>query len=330
MPSPQHVSVATFCSFVVHKDVKHILHNTPVRACQRRNLTTIRAGIFAICMLLLSNPLFQQEAHGNRQPIKISSDAGAVAKLYGYATNCSLSQQSLSLHAKNDFAKPIRDNTINKEKAIATTYLIIVIVVLIFLVGIVALLMRMQGKRINLIEESYRAKSKSSQLEIDRLQQSLSDKLNLQEELGRELKFRQGEMLTMAMSIIRKNEFLDELKSEVVKIKSKVSTPETRQALNKLSLMIAQDISIDRDREKFQMNIHAQHSNFLHKLKEAFPSMTENEKRLASMLRLNLSSKEIASILNISTKSVEMNRYRLRKKLKVDPKVSINDFIRDF
>jgi DNA-binding NarL/FixJ family response regulator len=162
------------------------------------------------------------------------------------------------------------------------------------------------------------------------LQQNLSDKLNLQEELSRELKFRQGEMMTMAMSIIRKNEFLNELKSEVVKIKSRVNTPETRDALSKLSLMITQDLSIDRDREKFQMNIHAQHSNFTHKLKEAFPSMTDNEIRLASMLRLNLSSKEIASILNISPRSVEMNRYRLRKKLKVDPKVSINDFIRDF
>jgi len=61
-----------------------------------------------------------------------------------------------------------------------------------------------------------------------------------------------------------------------------------------------------------------------------FPSMTNNEKRLASLLRLDLSSKQIASILNISPKSVEVNRYRLRKKLKVDPKINLTDFIRDF
>ncbi len=94
--------------------------------------------------------------------------------------------------------------------------------------------------------------------------------------------------------------------------------------------MITQDLSIDRDREKFQMHINEQNSNFIHKLGESFPSITDNEKRLASLLRLNLSSKEIASILNISPKSVEMNRYRLRKKLKVNPKVNLNDFIRDF
>lgn len=209
-------------------------------------------------------------------------------------------------------------------------YIIVALAFLIGFVGILTYLMRAQKRRIKLIEARYSAETENGQLKIEHLQQNLSDKLNLQEELSRELKFRQGEMMTMAMSIIRKNEFLNELKSEVVKIKSRVNTPEIRDALSKLSLMITQDLSIDRDREKFQMNIHAQHSNFTHKLKEAFPSMTDNEIRLASMLRLNLSSKEIASILNISPRSVEMNRYRLRKKLKVDPKVSINDFIRDF
>ena len=131
------------------------------------------------------------------------------------------------------------------------------------------------------------------------------------------------------MSIIHKNEFLNNLKTEVVKIKSRVNEHESRMELNKLSLMITQDLSIDRDREKFQMHINEQNSKFIHQLSESFPTMTDNEKRLASMLRLNLSSKEIASILNISPKSVEMNRYRLRKKLKVDPKVSLSDFIRE-
>ncbi len=137
-------------------------------------------------------------------------------------------------------------------------------------------------------------------------------------------------MVTMAMSIIHKNEFLSSLKEEIIKIKAGVKDHETRMGLNKLSLMITQDLSIDRDREKFQMHISEQNSNFIHRLTESFPKMTDNEKRLASLLRLNLSSKEIASILNISPKSVEMNRYRLRKKLKIDPKVPLSDFIRNF
>jgi RNA polymerase sigma factor (sigma-70 family) len=167
-------------------------------------------------------------------------------------------------------------------------------------------------------------------LKIDSLKKRLEEKSLHQENLGKELKFRQSEMVTMAMSIIRKNEFLDNLKKEVVKIKSNVKDGETRASLNRLSLMITQDLSIDRDREKFQLLINEQNNNFIQRLCEAHPGLTDNEKRLIALLRLNLSSKEIASILNISPKSVEMNRYRLRKKLKVDPKINLNDFIRDF
>jgi ATP/maltotriose-dependent transcriptional regulator MalT len=167
-------------------------------------------------------------------------------------------------------------------------------------------------------------------LKVEHLEKSIKDKIHLQEDLSKELKFRQSEMVTMAMSIIRKNEFLNDLKEEIIKIKANTMDQEIRLRLNNLSLMITQDLSIDRDREKFQMHINEQNSNFIHKLSESFPSITDNEKRLASLLRLNLSSKEIASILNISPKSVEMNRYRLRKKLKVDPKINLNDFIRGF
>lgn len=95
--------------------------------------------------------------------------------------------------------------------------------------------------------------------------------------------------------------------------------------------MITQDLSIGLDREKYQMYIHEQNSNFcIHRLTKLFPTITENEKRLASLLHLNLSSKEIASILNISPKSVEMNRYRLRKMLKIISSINLTDYIRSF
>ncbi len=290
--------------------------------------TPLLAGIVAFFMLFFVNNVFKQDVGGDRQLIQITEDIGTENNQTPKADY--ISKDTLQLNTEITNKKPLVPAAKADEKNQGILYFIIVIIVLFVIIGILGYRMRLQKKRVRLIEARYNAKTESDQLKIERLQQSLNDKLNVQEELGKELKFRQGEMMTMAMSIIRKNEFLDELKSEVVKIKSKVSTPETRQALNKLSLMITQDLSIDRDREKFQMNIHAQHSNFIHKLTEAFPSMTDNEKRLASMLRLNLSSKEIASILNISPKSVEMNRYRLRKKLKVDPKTSLNDFVRDF
>jgi len=63
------------------------------------------------------------------------------------------------------------------------------------------------------------------------------------------------------------------------------------------------------------------------RLLNRFPDLSENEQRLAALIRLNLSSKEIASILNISTKSVEINRHRLRKKMRLKRKENLTEIV---
>jgi len=289
--------------------------------------TPLAAGIIAFFMLFFVNNVFRQNVGGDRQLTEVSEKSLPDSSVIQTNPDVSTNETSAQLLQ----AETMQDIPLTKyhPKYIHIFYLS-AILILIFAITVLIFFLQ-KHRKIHLLESSQReAKEESNKLKIDRLEKSLNDKIHLQEDLGKELKFRQGEMVTMAMSIIRKNEFLNNLKEEVIKIKSHINDPDNRLALNKLSLMITQDLSIDRDREKFQMNINEQHSNFIHKLSEAFPMMTDHEKRLASMLRLNLSSKEIASILNISPKSVEMNRYRLRKKLKVDSKVNLSDFIREF
>ena len=63
------------------------------------------------------------------------------------------------------------------------------------------------------------------------------------------------------------------------------------------------------------------------KMKSIHPTITPNDLRLCAYLRLNLSSKEIAPLLNISHKSVEVKRYRLRKKLELDHEQSLSNYI---
>ncbi len=293
--------------------------------------TPIAAGIITFFMLFFVNNVFRQDVGGDRQLIQIiqestpDSTTKNIQEIITYdGSDTSLTQTIGENGYKNNDVVILRNN-----KNILFYFIIGLSVLLIIAIALIFWLQKLKRHSL-LASAQHRAKSKSYKLKIEQLERGMEDKMHLQDNLSKELKFRQGEMVTMAMSIIRKNEFLNNLKGEVVKIRSKVVDQETRLGLNKLSLMITQDLSIDRDREKFQMNISTQHSNFIQKLTESFPTMTENEKRLASLLRLNLSSKEIASILNISPKSVEMNRYRLRKKLKVNPKVNLNDFIRQF
>ena len=75
------------------------------------------------------------------------------------------------------------------------------------------------------------------------------------------------------------------------------------------------------------MQIEDVHKDFNMKLKTSFPNLTDLEKRLAVLIRLNLSNKEIASLLNISAKSVEIARYRLKKKLMLDKNSNLKNFI---
>ena len=75
------------------------------------------------------------------------------------------------------------------------------------------------------------------------------------------------------------------------------------------------------------MQIEEVHKDFHMKLMNNFPDLTNLERRLAGLLRLNLSTKEISTLLNISPKSVEVARYRLKKKMNIEKDKSLNNFI---
>jgi DNA-binding CsgD family transcriptional regulator len=72
------------------------------------------------------------------------------------------------------------------------------------------------------------------------------------------------------------------------------------------------------------------HSDFVIKLKEKHPNISNNEMKLCAYLRMNLSSKEIAQLMNISVRGVEISRYRLRKKMGVTPDVNLFDYLLQF
>ena len=292
--------------------------------------TPIVAGVLAFFMLFFVNNVFKQNVGSirlieNRLKVEHGESVEVKDTLGTIVYNNPNVAETIAENENGVEHKKIED--------VSNTSAILFWIESLLLLALIALLFyffwskkKKDGKqelKMKLLEEK-------QQLKVDSLKKSLKEKSLHQENMDKELKFRQSEMVTMAMSIIQKNAFLDNLKKEVVKIKSNVRDGEIRASLNKLSLMITQDLSIDRDREKFQLLINEQNTNFIQRLCEAYPGLTDNEKRLIALLRLNLSSKEIASILNISTKSVEMNRYRLRKKLKVNPKINLNDFIRDF
>ena len=287
--------------------------------------TPVAAGILSFFMLFFVNNVFKQDVGSTflenlvNHEIESNEIDSIAAKTIQYTA---IEADTNNIVAEQD----LNENSISNHPQ--TLNWVSGSLVIILLMICILLFLRLK-KRKSKSSQELRSLTLHHEEALNTLQKKLSERSAHQEYLDKELRFRQNEMTTMAMNIIHKNEFLNDLKKEIVTIKSQMKDPESRHNLNKLSLMISQNISIDRDREKFQLHVDEQNSRFLQLLSDNFPSMTENEKRLATLLRLNLSSKEIASILNISPKSVEMNRYRLRKKLGVPSAVGLSEFIRE-
>src|SRR5699024_2004625 len=87
------------------------------------------------------------------------------------------------------------------------------------------------------------------------------------------------------------------------------------QALQKLKNMVDYSFNLDEDWEQFKLYFEEVHTGFFDALKKQYPDLTANELRLSALVKLNLTSKEIATILGITADSVKTARYRLRKKL---------------
>lgn len=143
------------------------------------------------------------------------------------------------------------------------------------------------------------------------------------EQLNQRYKMKSNELAASTMSLIRKNNVLTEVKNL---LKEKF---ENEGELKGVYDVIDNSLNRNDDWELFQEAFNNADRKFLKKLKNAHPKLTPNDIRLCAYLRLNLSSKEIAPLFNISPRSVEIKRYRLRKKMNLSHDENLTDYILD-
>ena len=136
-----------------------------------------------------------------------------------------------------------------------------------------------------------------------------------------------NQLVNMAMNIVHKNESLKAISQRINALRANPKFSACYPELFDLQNMINHTLQLDKERDTFELIIKEKNDLFYKILKEKYPRLTTNEVRLSALIRLDFSSKEIASILNISVKSVEMNRYRLRKKLQLGSNQNLPDFI---
>ena len=150
------------------------------------------------------------------------------------------------------------------------------------------------------------------------------------EKLQAEISHKNMQLADSTISIIRKNEVLIEIKDELEKQKEELGPRYPARYLQRLSTLIDKNISNDNDWEIFEALFDQAHENFFKRLKLSFPDLTQSDLKLCAYLKLNLSSKEIAPLLNISLRGVEIRRYRLRKRLALSSDDNLVNYIMQF
>jgi DNA-binding CsgD family transcriptional regulator len=163
------------------------------------------------------------------------------------------------------------------------------------------------------------------ELEINK---SESDLVTLQnEKLGVEIEYKNSELASSAMHIVKKGELLTKVKSELGSIIKKIDNEYAITELKKMVKALNEDENLDQEWEYFTKHFDKVHSDFIVKLKEKHSNISNNELKLCAYLRMNLSTKEIAQLMNISVRGVEISRYRLRKKLNLATDVNLFDYL---
>lgn len=132
-----------------------------------------------------------------------------------------------------------------------------------------------------------------------------------------EINSKDNDLMNYALHLVQKNKMLKQIQRDLRNMPESNDT-EINRRLKELSLQIKQSLHIQKDVEEFQTKVDETYYDFFKKIKTRFPNLTRNEERLCALLRLNLSSKEIAVLNNTSLKAVEMSRYRLRKKCQLE------------
>ncbi|MBN2348099.1 MAG: hypothetical protein JXJ22_04640 [Bacteroidales bacterium] len=233
-------------------------------------------------------------------------------------TNLSPGRYAFHVKAKNVYEKESKENVFRftilppwYKKTVAYSMYILVAFLIIWIFFRLKTRHFEQEKK-KIIEEQEKAR------EIDQIKYH-------EERLMIDLENKNKELAASAMKIIYKNEKMLEIKKLLENI-----SPETKMEFNNqldsIKHFIEKELKDDHW-EDFELRFDQANNNFIQKLKELYPDLSHSDLKICAYLRMNLSTKEIAQILNMSIRGVETARFRIRKRMGLEQTDNLNDFI---
>ncbi|MEJ2902983.1 triple tyrosine motif-containing protein [Pedobacter panaciterrae] len=163
------------------------------------------------------------------------------------------------------------------------------------------------------------------QLEMDRSEKEI---VRLEyEKLEADVNYKNRELSNMTMHLVQRGKVLAKIKEVISAVIKNHDINDSSPSFRHLIRLIRDVEKSDQDWENFSIHFNTVNTNFFNKLKDQFPELTPNELKLCAYLKMNLSTKEIAQLMNITIKAVEVGRYRLRKKLHIQSETNLYDFL---
>lgn len=177
-------------------------------------------------------------------------------------------------------------------------------------------------KRLEQREKLFKEQTELSEKEIMQLRNK---------SLQNEMKYKNKELANATLHLIQKNKTLTSLKTDLNKVLKSIPSdnPEKHTVANLLK-KVNRDLRNEKNWELFNNYFDEVHQDFISRVKEKHPDLSPRELRLCAYLRMNLSTKEIAPLMNISIRGVEISRYRLRKKLNLEHDINLSDYFISF
>ncbi len=142
-----------------------------------------------------------------------------------------------------------------------------------------------------------------------------------------EMNYKNAQLISTTMLLTHKNQKMNQVKNKISAFVKSIDDKDLKKDLEKIVVAIHTEFEVEKDWNSFEEHFNDVHKDFLKRLKETYPQLSLTYLRLCTYLKLDLSTKEIASLMNISPRGVEKSRSRLRKQLELSPEENLNRFI---
>ena len=148
--------------------------------------------------------------------------------------------------------------------------------------------------------------------------------------LEAELQNKNNELTLQTTALVKRNQAIQSLLEELEKQKETLGERYPNKLYIRMKTLMEETLNNQADWVLFESYFNSTHQNFTDRLRQRYSDLTTGDLRICCLLRMNLSTKEIASLMNVSVRAIELRRYRLRKRLELEGDTNLVDFLMNF